>query len=54
MKQYEYKVDNQGQPHLETDLPGLMLTRLPLLNKSTAFSLEERDDFELWGLCHLT
>ena len=50
MKQYDYKIDQHGNPYLETDLPGLMLTRLPLLNKSTAFSLEERQAFELSGL----
>lgn len=50
MKQYDYKLDASGKPYLETDLPGLMLTRLPLLNKSTAFTPEERDAFDLWGL----
>ncbi|MEZ4631308.1 MAG: hypothetical protein R2880_11460 [Deinococcales bacterium] len=49
MKQYEYKLDDR-QAYLETDLPGLMLTRLPLLNKSTAFSLEERKAFGLTGI----
>ena len=50
MKQYDYKFDENGNPYLETDLPGLMLTRLPLLNKSTAFTLEERRAFGLEGL----
>ncbi len=50
MKQFEYKRDASGNPYLETDLPGLMLTRLPLLNKSTAFTAEERDVFNLWGI----
>ena len=50
MKQYNYKRNEDGQPYLETDLPGLMLTRLPLLNKSTAFSLEERKAFDLMGI----
>ncbi len=50
MKQYDYKIDQNGNPYLETDLPGLMLTRLPLLNKSTAFSLEERQAFGLSGI----
>lgn len=50
MKQYERKIDANGQPYLETSLPGLMLTRLPLLNKGTAFSEEERREFDLWGL----
>ena len=50
MKQYERRVDEHGQPYLETDLPGLMLTRLPLLNKGTAFTTEEREAFGLTGL----
>ena len=50
MKQYEYKYDADGQPYLETELEGLELTRLPLLNKSTAFTPEERSEFGLWGL----
>lgn len=50
MKQYERKVDDQGNAYLETDLPGLMLTRLPLLNKITAFTREERKAFGLTGL----
>lgn len=50
MKQYEKKTDAGGKPYLETDLPGLMLTRLPLLNKGTAFTLDERRAFGLLGL----
>ena len=50
MEQFKYKRDSSGSPYIETDLPGLMLTRLPLLNKSTAFSAEERDAFNLWGI----
>ncbi|MFN0064094.1 MAG: NAD-dependent malic enzyme [Myxococcaceae bacterium] len=50
MKQYERKVDSQGKPYIETSLPGLMLTRLPLLNKGTAFTEEERREFGLSGL----
>ncbi len=50
MKQYEKKLDAQGRPYLETHLEGLMLTRLPLLNKGTSFSLEERREFGLLGL----
>src|SRR5262245_15767726 len=50
MKQYERKLDAKGQPFLETSLPGLMLTRLPLLNKGPAFTPEERRDFGLTGL----
>jgi malate dehydrogenase (oxaloacetate-decarboxylating) len=36
MHQYEKKKDASGQTYLETSLPGLMLTRLPLLNKGAA------------------
>ena len=50
MKQYEKKLDTNGQPYLETSLPGLLLTRLPLLNKGTSFTLEERREFGLLGL----
>ncbi len=50
LKQYERKVDEHGQPYLETDLPGLLLTRLPLLNKSSAFTAQERLEFGLEGL----
>jgi len=50
MKQYEYKFDDNGEAYLETDLPGLMLTRLPLLNKGSAFSNEEREAYKLWGI----
>lgn len=50
MKQYERKVDAKGEPYLETSLPGLMLTRLPLLNKGAAFTLEERREFGIAGM----
>jgi malate dehydrogenase (oxaloacetate-decarboxylating) len=50
MKQYTRKVDDDGHPYLQTDLPGLVLTRLPLLNKSTAFTPEERHELGLVGL----
>src|SRR5690606_5426982 len=50
MKQFERLVDEKGQPYLATSLPGFMLMRLPLLNKSTAFSREERRGFGLAGL----
>ena len=50
MKQFERRNDERGEPYLATDLPGLMLTRLPLLNKSTAFTPEERREFGLEGL----
>jgi malate dehydrogenase (oxaloacetate-decarboxylating) len=50
MKQYEKKLDAEGRPYLETSLPGLLLTRLPLLNKGTSFTWEEREAFGLMGL----
>jgi len=50
MKQYEKKRDANGYPYLETSLSGLQLTRLPLLNKSTSFTLEERREFGLMGV----
>lgn len=50
MKQFERRVDENGQPYLATSLPGFMLMRLPLLNKSTAFTREERREFGLEGL----
>ena len=50
MKQYERRVDEQGRAYLATDLAGFFLTRLPLLNKSTAFTAEERAEFGLEGL----
>jgi malate dehydrogenase (oxaloacetate-decarboxylating) len=49
MTQYEQKIDASGNAYLETDLPGHMLTRLPLLNKGTAFTAEERREFGLSG-----
>lgn len=50
MKQYEKKYDANGRPYLETSLPGFLLTRLPLLNKVTSFTLEERKEFGLMGV----
>jgi len=49
MKHYERRIDDTGNAYLETDLPGQTLMRLPLLNKGTAFSLEERKEFGLLG-----
>ncbi len=50
MKQYERLTDDHGNSYLATDLPGLVLTRMPLLNKSTAFTPEEREELGLEGL----
>jgi len=46
---YERKRGPNG-PYLETDLPGVLVSRLPLLNKGTAFSEDERRAFGLDGL----
>ncbi len=50
MKQFERHVDDQGNPYVTTDLSGYMITRLPLLNKSSGFSAEERRELGLTGL----
>ena len=50
MKQYDRLIDEHGDPYLATDLHGLLLTRLPLLNKSTGFTPEERRELGLEGL----
>lgn len=50
MEQFTRKIDEHGKPYYETSLPGYMITRMPLLNKSTAFSQEERDELGLTGL----
>lgn len=50
MKLFERHTDKFGERYLATDLPGLMLTRFPLLNKGTAFTEEEREAFDLIGL----
>ncbi len=50
MQQFHKRFDDQGKPYLATSLSGYLLTRLPLLNKSTAFSREERRELGLEGL----
>ena len=50
MKQFEIRVDDQGKQYLATELTGYILTRLPLLNKSTGFTREERHELRLEGL----
>ncbi|MFA5594189.1 MAG: NAD-dependent malic enzyme [Trueperaceae bacterium] len=50
MKQFERRVDQHGNPYLTTELSGYMITRLPLLNKSSGFSADERRELGLTGL----
>ncbi len=50
MKQFERRVDEHGNPYLATQLSGYMITRLPLLNKSSGFTAEEREELGLTGL----
>src|SRR5690606_5400504 len=50
MTKYERRTDETGQRYIATDLSGFALTRLPLLNKSTGFTPEERRELGLEGL----
>lgn len=50
MKAFEKKIGSDGRPYLETELAGALLTRLPLLNKGTGFTPEEREQLGLGGL----
>jgi malate dehydrogenase (oxaloacetate-decarboxylating) len=47
---YDVRRDPNGERHLEVNVGGFTLLRLPLLNKSTAFTLEERRALGLEGL----
>lgn len=49
MIRYRRRTGPDGRDFLETDHSGVGLTRLPLLNKGTAFTREERRDFGLAG-----
>ena len=53
---YDVKRDKNGNRYLEVYVTGFLLQRLPLLNKSTAFTREERELLELEGLVppHIT
>ena len=50
MKQFVRHVDENGNPYVTTELSGYMITRLPLLNKSSGFSADERRELGLTGL----
>ena len=47
---YDVKRGTDGHRYLEPFLKGFQLMHIPLLNKGTAFSLEERRLLELQGL----
>jgi malate dehydrogenase (oxaloacetate-decarboxylating) len=47
---FEIRTDASGHEQLVTYLDGIALLRLPLLNKGTAFTLEERRELGLDGL----
>ncbi len=53
---YDVKRDKNGHRYLEVYVTGFLLQRIPLLNKSTAFTREERELLELEGLlpAHIT
>lgn len=50
MQQFERRVDDKGESYFATELPGYLITRLPLLNKGSAFSRSERRELGLTGL----
>ncbi len=47
---YDVKRDERGERYLEVKVTGFSMLRLPLLNKSTAFTPEERQLLDLDGL----
>ena len=47
---YDVRRDANGHRYLEVAITGFSMLRLPLLNKSTAFTLEEREVLEVDGL----
>ena len=47
---YDVKHDEEGQSYLEVNVCGLVLLQNPLLNKTTAFTREERQNLGLEGL----
>jgi malate dehydrogenase (oxaloacetate-decarboxylating) len=47
---YDVKRDIEGKRYLEPYIQGFQLLRMPLLNKGTAFTMEERARLDLHGL----
>jgi malate dehydrogenase (oxaloacetate-decarboxylating) len=47
---FEFAIDNDGKPYMKTSLTGYALLSNPILNKGTAFTRQERMDFNLVGL----
>ncbi len=47
---YDVKRDERGNRYLEVYVTGFLLTRIPLLNKGTAFTADERTLLDLDGL----
>lgn len=47
---FEKKWDKNGNPYLEVAVADYALISNPILNKGTSFTLEEREEFRLFGL----
>ncbi|MCY1701790.1 NAD-dependent malic enzyme [Deinococcus sp. SL84] len=47
---YDVKRDEHGQRYVEVHVTGFPLLQIPLLNKSTGFSLQERRELDIDGL----
>jgi malate dehydrogenase (oxaloacetate-decarboxylating) len=47
---FEFAVDDSGESYIKVKLTGYALITNPILNKGTAFSVEERDEFNLRGI----
>ena len=47
---YQFEKDSAGKPYLKVKPTDYMLMLNPLLNKGMAFTSQEREEFNLWGL----